>query len=63
MTGISLPNFVLGALLIMAFAHIYRVLPPALWEGGKYMVLPVITLAAAPSAYIARLMSPVHSMY
>lgn len=55
-TGISLPNFVLGALLIIPFAHVYRILPPALWEGWRYMVLPVITLSAAPSAYIARIM-------
>ena len=53
--GISIPNFVLGALLVLVFAHIYKVLPPALWEGWRYMILPALSLGLAPAAYIARL--------
>ena len=54
-TGISLPNFILGAILILLFSHFYKILPPALWEGWRYMILPSITLGFAPASYIARL--------
>jgi oligopeptide transport system permease protein len=54
-TGISLPAFVIGVLLILVFAHTLKLLPPALWEGPAYMVLPALTLGLAPAAYIARL--------
>jgi oligopeptide transport system permease protein len=54
-TGISLPTFVIGVLLILLFAHTWKLLPPALWEGPAYMVLPAVTLGLAPAAYIARL--------
>ena len=54
-TGISLPNFILGIILSLLFSHFYKVLPPALWEGWRYMILPSITLGFAPAAYIARL--------
>lgn len=53
--GISIPSFVLGALLVLIFAHIYKILPPALWEGPRYMILPALSLGLAPAAYIARL--------
>jgi oligopeptide transport system permease protein len=53
--GISLPAFVVGVLLILLFAHALGLLPPALWEGPAYTVLPAITLGLAPAAYIARL--------
>jgi oligopeptide transport system permease protein len=54
--GISLPNFVIGALLILLFSHLLKVLPPALWEDWRHLVLPAVTLGAAPAAYLARLM-------
>ena len=53
--GISIPSFVLGALLILLFTFHWKIFPPALWEGWRYMVLPSITLAALPAAYLARL--------
>lgn len=53
--GFSMPNFVLGALLIFVFALTFGWLPPALWEGPAYVILPVLTLALGPAAYIARL--------
>lgn len=53
--GFSTPNFVLAALLILVFSLSLGVLPPALWEGPAYMVMPVLTLALGPAAYIARL--------
>ena len=53
--GFSMPNFVLGALLILIFSLSFGWLPPALWEGPAYVILPVVTLALGPAAYIARL--------
>lgn len=53
--GFSMPNFVLGALFILVFALTLGWLPPALWEGPTYMILPALTLALGPAAYIARL--------
>ena len=53
--GMSVPSFVLGALLILAFGLGLRWLPAGLWEGPLYAVLPAVTLAAAPAAYVARL--------
>ena len=53
--GISVPNFVLGPLLVLAFALGLGWFPPARWEGLSTMVLPAVTLGAAYAAYIARL--------
>lgn len=53
--GISLPNFVIGALLILVLSNYFSLLPPALWEGWQNMVMPGITLGAGYGAYIARL--------
>jgi len=57
MLGISIPNFVLGPLLALAFALTLFWLPPALWEGfpSRSIVLPALTLSALYIAYIARL--------
>ncbi len=53
--GITIPHFVLGAILILVFGHTLKLLPPALWEGWSNMLLPAITLGIGPTAYIARL--------
>jgi oligopeptide transport system permease protein len=53
--GISVPGFVVGALLILIFGQWLKILPVALWESGRHMILPSITLALSPAAYIARL--------
>lgn len=57
MLGISLPNFVLGPILVLAFSLTLYWFPPARWAGfpSRSIVLPVITLAAIYMAYIARL--------
>jgi oligopeptide transport system permease protein len=55
MLGVSIPNFVLGPLLVFVFALSLRWLPPALWDGPAHKILPVATLAAIYVAYIARL--------
>lgn len=53
--GISLPNFLIAAILINIFAVKLKVLPVALWESPVHMVLPIVTLSFLPAAYIARL--------
>lgn len=53
--GISVPSFVIGALLIFTFGIWLKVLPVALWETPRHMILPALTLAVSPAAYLARL--------
>lgn len=54
--GVSIPHFVLAALLILILSQTFHVFPPALWEGWEYTILPAVSLSAAPAAYMARLM-------
>jgi oligopeptide transport system permease protein len=53
--GISVPNFVLGPLLVIAFSLQLGWFPPARWDGLRTMILPAITLGTSYAAYIARL--------
>lgn len=55
MLGLSVPNFVLGPILVLTFSLGLYWFPPARWGGISSLVLPVITLAAIYAAYIARL--------
>ncbi len=55
MLGLSVPNFVLGPILVLIFSLWLFWLPPARWGGASSLILPVITLAAIYAAYIARL--------
>jgi oligopeptide transport system permease protein len=57
MLGISMPNFVLGPLLVLIFSLTLYWFPPARWDGvpSRSMVLPVLTLSAIYMAYISRL--------
>ena len=55
MVGISLPAFVLGPLLVLAFSLTYQFLPAGGWGSWKHVVLPGITLGAIRAGYIARL--------
>lgn len=57
MLGISIPNFVLGPILVLVFSLMLYWLPPSRWEGfpSKNVILPVITLSGIYMAYIARL--------
>ncbi|MBI2339119.1 MAG: ABC transporter permease [Deltaproteobacteria bacterium] len=52
---LSLPSFVKAVLLIMIFSFWLKCLPPALWEGIRSSLLPVLTLALVPLAYFAQL--------
>jgi oligopeptide transport system permease protein len=57
MLGISIPNFVLGPILVLVFSLSLYWLPPSRWGGfpSRNLILPVITLSALYMAYIARL--------
>ena len=55
MLGLSVPNFVLGPILVLIFSFYLYWFPPARWGGVSSIVLPVVTLAAIYAAYIARL--------
>lgn len=57
MLGISVPNFVLGPILVFVFSLTLYWLPPSRWNGfpSRNLVLPVITLSGLYMAYIARL--------
>jgi peptide/nickel transport system permease protein len=53
--GQSLPNFWLGIMLILLFGVALRWLPTSGFAGWTSLVLPAITLAAFPTALVARL--------
>lgn len=54
-TGIAVPSFIVATLLMYVFS-VQNNLLPTYWRGDfKSMILPVISLAFYPSAYIARL--------
>lgn len=58
MLGQSVPNFVIGPILVLVFSLWLYIFPPARWNGYfgiANLVLPVVTLAAVYAAYIARL--------
>jgi oligopeptide transport system permease protein len=57
MLGISVPNFVLGPVLVLIFSLSLYWLPPSRWGGfpSRNLILPVLTLSAIYMAYIARL--------
>jgi oligopeptide transport system permease protein len=54
--GISLPNFILGALLIWFFSLQLGWFQAGRWGSPTSMVLPTITLGAAPAAYLTYLL-------
>lgn len=55
MGGVTLPSFLVASLFILIFSFQFQILPPALWEGPLYYILPVVTLGIRPAAIIARL--------
>lgn len=54
--GISVPSFVLAAVLQYVFAFKLQVLPIAKFDSFAHTILPAVALAATPLAFIARLM-------
>jgi oligopeptide transport system permease protein len=55
MAGISLPNFVIGALFASLFALKLGLVPVAGWGSFRHLILPTLTLALPYAAYVARL--------
>lgn len=53
--GVSVPSFIIAAVLIQLFAFTWPVLPAAMWKGPLYAILPSLALAAHPTAFIMRL--------
>jgi oligopeptide transport system permease protein len=53
--GIALPSFLLATFLQYFFAIKFKILPVARFESFFHAILPVISLAAMPTAFIARL--------
>ncbi len=56
MLGVSVPSFLIGVLSVLFFSFKIKILPSAGWESVWHIILPVCTLAAPFTAYIARLM-------
>ena len=54
--GISLPNFIPGALLIWAVALQLGWLQAGRWDDWSSVILPMVTLGAAPAAYVSALL-------
>lgn len=54
-SGVALPSFLVAPLLIMLFSMYLGWLPPALWDGPSYYIMPIIVLGVRPAAVIARL--------
>lgn len=53
--GVSIPSFILAALLLVVFSFQLRWFPSSGWRGPAWAVLPTIALAAFPTAYMTRL--------
>jgi dipeptide transport system permease protein len=53
--GISVPSFVVAALLLDVFAGSLKWFPAGGWGSPRDMILPGLALSMAPMAYIARL--------
>ncbi|MGH7268044.1 MAG: ABC transporter permease [Candidatus Rokuibacteriota bacterium] len=53
--GQSLPSFWLGIMFILLFGVTLRWLPTSGFQGWSHLVLPSVTLAAYPTALVARL--------
>ncbi|MEO0716591.1 MAG: ABC transporter permease, partial [Planctomycetota bacterium] len=55
LVGISLPNFVIGTVMLLIFGVWLQVLPIGGWGGIDRMIMPAVTLSLPFAAYIARL--------
>ncbi len=55
LVDVSAPSFVIGAGLILVVGLWLDWLPAGLWEGPRHAILPALTLAALPLAYVTQL--------
>jgi peptide/nickel transport system permease protein len=55
LSGLSVPHFWLGIMLILLFGVALRWLPTSGFESWRHLILPAVTLAAFPMALVARL--------
>lgn len=53
--GITIPNYVIATMLVYFFAHRMGAVTVGFWEGLPTAILPAITLAGYPTAFISRL--------
>lgn len=53
-SGVSLPSFMVAAIMILFFSHTLGILPAALWDSPSHKILPTIVLGLRPAAIIAR---------
>ena len=53
--GITIPNFVIATTLVYLFAYRWGWVTVGFWEGLPTAVLPALTLAGYPTAFISRL--------
>lgn len=63
-TGVSLPHYWVGIVLVALFSVIYPVLPaqgmgpsglPLTWDQWRHLILPVVTLSLIPMGVVSRL--------
>lgn len=54
---VSMPSFLLVPVLVYFFSWRWNLLPAALWEGPKSLILPVLTLSARPIFFLSRIFS------
>jgi peptide/nickel transport system permease protein len=63
-TGVSLPHYWVGMVLVAIFAVMLNLLPgqgmgpdgfPSTWEHAKHLILPVVTLSLIPMGVVSRL--------
>lgn len=54
-TGVAVPQYWIGPVLILVFSVYFRVLPTAGWGSAKHLVMPVLTLSLLPLAFFTRM--------
>jgi oligopeptide transport system permease protein len=54
--GVAVPAFVIGPLISFYVGVEMKLLPPALWKGWEYKILPTVTLSFGMIATMARMM-------
>lgn len=53
--GVTIPSFVIATVLVYFFAYKWGIVTVGFWEGFSTAILPAVTLAGYPAAFISRL--------